>query len=186
MPNKLNLSGILIKPVLIENNGGITFEFHIGKGSPANPLFFTNPALVKILQKKQGDYLSEGMVLGEWHYYKNNYIPSENPILEENIRTFHFVKESKELNGIGIARGLEEKVLSELKKRYGVFRVIPFGNANSRRASSLTRRGIAVRYIGALKGEALHTYDAGSSEMFQTLRMKKRARRRISQIIRKR
>ena len=186
MPNKINLPGILIKPVPIENNGGIIFKFHIGRGSFANPLFFTSPELLKLLPKLNAHTLPKNSLLGQWTYNKERYIPSEDLVFEEHVAPFSFVKDSEKFLNKGIARALEEKCLLELKKRYGQSTIVPFGGANPKRMMSLRRRGINTRKTGVFSGQGVFTYEAKLTKMLESLKARKRTRRRISQIIRKR
>jgi hypothetical protein len=186
MSTKINLLGILIKPVPIENNGGITFEFHIARGSPANPLFFTSPALVDVLSKLDRSALPKNSILGKWEYFKERYIPREFPLFEVKSKPFRFVADNKALLDKGIAPGLEEKCFSELKRRYGQSTIIPFWEANEQRMKSLIRSGISVKKIGVLRGKDIFTYEAKLTKMLEGLKARKRRRRRLSQLYKRR
>jgi hypothetical protein len=148
----------------------VNYTFEFTHGSYADPMFFTSPALRNAIEKNP-------------HWEKNKkigsieFLPSGEGIMQQH--TYPFVelkKEDRKLIGLGIGIGLERKVLSDFKKRFGNIILEPsFDLTGPNRARQLEFRGIKFN------PEKIPSYHTKVSRMLDAINMIKRRRKRITQ-----
>ena len=157
---KLSLPGILVK--MKDTPSTVKFLLFITNDSPANSMFFTSPALRKVLENapRAGDrfagsfyYDKQGSQCGEWIY----------PLLY----------------GKGIASGLERIVTRELRKVIGKnVRIFPQHLADSQRAAQQQKRGIKVKEV--VQGE--YDYDVSLDDLRRRINEARNKYRKIHRL----
>ena len=139
MAKKLSVLGIRSVP-LEPRPGELVFFFKVAKGSPADPLFYSNPMLRSLLAKKS----QIGHNLGHLTYFFDSADAEPTKALE-SIQTFNSANYARNgLLGKGIASTLEKKCLVEAQKRFGKFRVEPFMSSSKERRKQILARGIKL------------------------------------------
>ncbi|HIH09741.1 MAG TPA: hypothetical protein HA254_03650 [Candidatus Diapherotrites archaeon] len=115
----------------------LTFRFFIEKGSPADPMFFTNPSLRMELEKHG---LKEGWV-GDHQYWSNGEVeayPFERAAKGGKFVTF---------GPTGAGRGLERITSREAEKIFGKVNLMPRLLASKSRANHMKKLGVKVKEV---------------------------------------
>jgi|GEM_PF-1982087 len=133
------------------------FEIRFAHDTPANPMFFTSPALREELNKSK---YTERALIGQIHYAKYN-----NELFAFNY-PFKYAPNEASFEKKGIARGLERIVMRELGNTFGKsMRIIPAFGASQKRARQMERLGVrTTESIGKS-----FDYDVGLSDLHRRI-----------------
>jgi hypothetical protein len=155
---QISVPGILVKTELNEDE--FLVLFFITNGSPANPMFFTSPALRDAIN-----------MIPEKRLYKTDfggitYLHSEIKKNEYRVGYDPLGVYRSAFEGNGIATALEKIALRELRKKVGNARIIPFIEASEERAAQLKKRGTPIQttYGG------LHKYDTTVDKLLNSIK----------------
>jgi len=166
------LLGIVITPEemdLRDGTVGADFQFKIGRGSFANPLFYSSPKLRELMAKHS---MQEGRRVGYIEYH-SDVVPEDRG--SHNIRglayPFYHLRGGvrHDFNRKGIATELERKALAYLRRQVGSKAVI-----NSKCVSEGRARQLAARGITARKDETYQMTVGGMQAGINKLRRQKR------------
>ncbi len=137
---KLLMPGILVEKTFYKESGYILFNFEFAVSSPANPMFFTSPALRKAINANR---FFPGKPVGYIDFHKNPVVNPADPH-RFTARTYPFYNVGKALfEHRGISKGLERICNRELVKVFGRQIIIePSIVAEAVRVGVLTRRGV--------------------------------------------
>jgi len=140
---KMSVLGLILVPPVgfdkksIERLDVIDFHIVVGKSTPANPLFFSNPRLREAIAKHPH---LEGKSIGYMEYSADAYSFTKSlPVL--NVTTYPFTYLGKEINdfkGKNFALQLQRKANSAIKKRFGNVILKPFASVSQDREKQLS------------------------------------------------
>jgi len=178
MAKKNMLWGIRIVPEIDvpvkENPISASYEFEIARGSFADSLFFTSPALRQVIEtnpslKKFGTIGGIGYAFVSQKKVQQHYWPfGESKTIE------------KVLKRKGIASELEKRVLIHLKSKVGDLIIEPsFGLTSKERNQQLARRNIKH------DSDFIPSHQTKLSRVLASINMVKRRRKRIFQQLRR-
>jgi len=139
--DKLSVLGLILVPPVgfnkksIEELEMIDFHIVVGKSTPANPLFFSNPRLREAIAKHPH---LKGKGIGRIEYSAESFTRS-SPVLK--VTNYPFIDLGKEVNdfkGKNFALQLQRKANSAIKKRFGNVILKPFASVSQDREKQLS------------------------------------------------
>ncbi|MFA6065297.1 MAG: hypothetical protein WCW44_06045 [archaeon] len=151
----------------------VHFDFKVGFGSFADPMFFSSPALREVLTAHP---LKEGARAGFISY------TSSGGHVEQAVYPFRYLDGtplSGKLNRKGIASELEKRTLRVMIKKYGDLKLVPFmGLTRYEGAKMLLSRGI-LRELGPW------VKPVKTKRMQEAISATKRRRKRLTQMMKR-
>lgn len=118
----------------IEELEMIDFHIVVGKSTPANPLFFSNPRLREALLKHPH---LEGKSIGYMEYSLDAFTKSAPVLKVTNYPFFYLGKELVDFKGKNFALELQQKANSAVMHRFGKVIIKPFSSVSKDREKQL-------------------------------------------------
>jgi hypothetical protein len=131
---QISVPGILVKMTIDKKS--YKFHFFLANGSPANPMFYTSPALRDAIKQIPKEDIIDTHI-GQITYTNT----------EKNKHSEHYYPLDAYLDfrKKGIALALEKIALRELRKKIGNAPIHPLTGAGEERVKQIKRRGIPVQ-----------------------------------------